>query len=96
MHVFVPADPREINEDRLCYEESLKREEWPWIGKSTQVVQMSLKKILCRRLRGVPRELTRQEMPQNETRITLSCSKVTVYCPQQSWHSLDQLSPWIT
>jgi len=30
----VAAVPNEINEDRLCHEQSLQRDEWPWIGKT--------------------------------------------------------------
>jgi len=26
------AVPNEINEDRLCHDQSLQRDEWPWIG----------------------------------------------------------------
>ena len=28
------AIPKQINEDRLCYDESLERQDWPWIGRS--------------------------------------------------------------
>lgn len=28
----VAAAPNEINEDRLCYDISLQRDDWPWIG----------------------------------------------------------------
>ena len=30
--VCAVAVPNEINEDRLCHDQSLQRDEWPWIG----------------------------------------------------------------
>jgi len=27
------AVPRDVNEDRLCFDSSLQRDEWPWIGR---------------------------------------------------------------
>ena len=29
------AVPNEINEDRLCHDHSLQRDEWPWIGETS-------------------------------------------------------------
>ena len=31
----VVAVPNAINEDRLCHDQSLQRDEWPWIGKTS-------------------------------------------------------------
>ena len=34
--VCVVAVPNTVNEDRLCHDHSLQRDEWPWIGKTRQ------------------------------------------------------------
>ncbi len=38
---LIVAVPKELNEDRLCYEESLHREEWPWIGKYLHILHIA-------------------------------------------------------
>jgi len=36
----VVAVPNEINEDRLCHDNSLQRDEWPWIGKKSVTISI--------------------------------------------------------
>jgi len=40
--VCVVAVPNEINEDRLCHDHSLQRDEWPWIGKKSVTISVDL------------------------------------------------------
>jgi len=38
--VCVVAVPNEINEDRLCHDHSLQRDEWPWIGETSVAISI--------------------------------------------------------
>ncbi len=37
---LLAAVPKELNEDRLCYDESLHMEEWPWLGEYRKLLSL--------------------------------------------------------
>ena len=44
--------PKELNEDRLCYEDSLHLEEWPWTGIQLYVTTDHATYSLCKNIRS--------------------------------------------